>query len=121
MVQGLRFCLPMQDTASTPALGRFHMPWGNEAQEPQLLRPLLWSLCSATREATERGSLCTETREQLPLTATRVSPCAATKTQHGQKAIKFLKIKVKSTNMRKKLKTESIWKYTNPTGFQMNK
>ena len=39
------------DTGSSPGLGRCHMPRGNWAREPQLLSLRVWSLCSATREA----------------------------------------------------------------------
>ena len=40
------------DTGSSPGLGRSHMPRSNWAGEPQLLSLRVWSLCSATREAT---------------------------------------------------------------------
>ena len=40
------------DTGSSPGLGRSHMPQSNWAREPQLLSLRVWSLCSATREAT---------------------------------------------------------------------
>ena len=40
------------DMGSSPGLGRSHMPWSNWAREPQLLSLSVWSLCSATREAT---------------------------------------------------------------------
>ena len=40
------------DTGSSPGLGRSHMPRSNWACEPQLLSLRVWSLCSATREAT---------------------------------------------------------------------
>ena len=40
------------DTGSGPGLGRSHMPRSNWAREPQLLSLRVWSLCSATREAT---------------------------------------------------------------------
>ena len=40
------------DMGSSPGLGRSHMPWSNWAREPQLLNLCIWSLCSATREAT---------------------------------------------------------------------
>ena len=40
------------DTGSSPGLGRSHMPQGDWAHEPQLLSLRIWSLCSATREAT---------------------------------------------------------------------
>ena len=44
------------DTGSSPGLGRSHMPWSNQAREPQLLSLRVWSLCSAAREAaTVRG------------------------------------------------------------------
>ena len=35
-----------------PHLEGFHMPWGNEAREVQLLKPVLQSLSSAKREVT---------------------------------------------------------------------
>ena len=40
------------DTGSHPGLGRSHMPRSNWAREPQLLSLRVWSLCSATGEAT---------------------------------------------------------------------
>ncbi|KAJ8798099.1 hypothetical protein J1605_001590 [Eschrichtius robustus] len=40
------------DTGSSPGLGRSHMPRSNWACEPQLLSLRVWSLCSATKEAT---------------------------------------------------------------------
>ena len=40
------------DTDLSPGLGRSHMPRSNWAREPQLLSLCVWSLCSATREAT---------------------------------------------------------------------
>ena len=40
------------DMGSSPGLGRSHMPRSNWAREPQLLSLRIWSLCSATREAT---------------------------------------------------------------------
>ena len=40
------------DTGASPGLGGSHMPRSNYAHEPQLLSLHVWSLCSATREAT---------------------------------------------------------------------
>ena len=40
------------DTGSSPGLGRSHMPQSSWAREPQILSLHVWSLCSATREAT---------------------------------------------------------------------
>ena len=40
------------DTGSSPGLGGSHMPRSNWAREPQLLSLRVWSLCSATGEAT---------------------------------------------------------------------
>ena len=40
------------DTGSSPGLGRSHMPRSKWARGPQLLSLCVWSLCSATREAT---------------------------------------------------------------------
>ena len=40
------------DTGSSSGVGRSHMPRSNWAREPQLLSLSVWSLCSATGEAT---------------------------------------------------------------------
>ena len=40
------------DTGSSSGLGGSHMPRSDWAHEPQLLSLRVWSLCSATREAT---------------------------------------------------------------------
>ena len=40
------------DMGSSPGLGRSHMSGSNWAREPQLPSLCVWSLCSATREAT---------------------------------------------------------------------
>ena len=40
------------DMGSSPGLGGSHMPRSSWAREPQLLSLRVWSLCSATREAT---------------------------------------------------------------------
>ena len=40
------------DTGSSPGLGRSHVPRSSWTREPQLLSLRVWSLCSATREAT---------------------------------------------------------------------
>ena len=62
-----------------------------------------WSLCSATREASTRGSSCTTTGELPPLSATREKACAATKTQHSWKQINkwnyFKKERINVSNM----------------------
>ena len=47
------------DTGSSPGLGRSHMPLSDWAREPQLLSLHVWSLCSATREATIVRGPCT--------------------------------------------------------------
>ena len=47
------------DTGSSPGLGGSHMPRSNWAREPQLLSLHVWSLCSATREATIVRGPCT--------------------------------------------------------------
>ena len=40
------------DMGLSPGLGGSHMPRSDSAREPQLLSLRIWSLCSATREAT---------------------------------------------------------------------
>ena len=77
-------------TGSSPGLGGSHMPRSGWACEPQLLSLRIWSLCSAAREAlivrgpdSERPAHRDE--EWPPLSATRESPRAETKTQHSQK------------------------------------
>ena len=62
------------DTASSPDRGRSHMPRSNYARAPQLLSPR-----ATTTEARAPQ------QEKPPLTATRESLCAATKTQCSQK------------------------------------
>ena len=47
------------DTGSSPGLGRSHMTRSNWAHEPQLLNLRVWSLCSATKEATIVRGPCT--------------------------------------------------------------
>ena len=47
------------DTGLSPGLGESHMPRSSWAREPQLLRLLVWSLCSATREASIVRGPCT--------------------------------------------------------------
>ena len=47
------------DKGSSPGLGRSHIPRSNWAREPQLLSLRVWSLCSATREATIVRGPCT--------------------------------------------------------------
>ena len=55
------------DTSSSPGLGGSHMPQSDWAREPQPLSLCVWSLCSATREATTvRG----------PRTAMKSGPCS---------------------------------------------
>ena len=43
------------DTGSSPGLGGSHVPRSSWAHEPQLLSLRVWSLCSATGEATTVG------------------------------------------------------------------
>ena len=50
------------DMGSSSGLGRSHMPWSTWAREPQLLSLRIWSLCSATREATAMRSRSEERR-----------------------------------------------------------
>ncbi|KAJ8781583.1 hypothetical protein J1605_010841 [Eschrichtius robustus] len=47
------------DTGSSPGLGRSHMLRSSWAREPQLLSLRVWSLCSATGEATTVRGPCT--------------------------------------------------------------
>ena len=65
------------DMGLIPAPGGSHVPWSNWSRVPQLpLSPRARG--SASREAPAKRS---------PLTTTRESPFAATKTQHNQKQI----------------------------------
>ena len=85
------------DTGTIPDLGRFHMPRGNQARAPQLLRPrsracelqllkpLSRELCSATEETTVMRSPCTATKSNPHSSQLEKSPRAATKTQHSCK------------------------------------
>ena len=74
---------------SSPGLGRSHMPWSNQAREPQLLSLRVWSLCSATG-GRDSERLVHRDEEWPPLAATRESPRTETKTQHSQKKNKLI-------------------------------
>ena len=73
------------DTGSSPGLGGSHMPRSSWAREPQLLSLRVWSLCSATREATIVRGPAHSDEEWPPLAATGESPRTETKTQHSHK------------------------------------
>ena len=80
-IQGLRACLPMQGTwiqsliQEEPTCHGATKPMRHNywARDPQQEKPRQWEVCTQQLESSP----------QLP--ATRDSPCAATKTQHGQK------------------------------------
>ena len=74
------------DTGSSPGLGRSHMPRSNWAREPQLLSLRVWSLCSATREATIVRGLRTAMKSGPHLPQLEKA-LMETKTQHSQKLI----------------------------------
>ena len=88
---------------SIPGLGRSHIPRSDQACAPQLvslgsraLEPQLPRSCAAATEARAPGACALQQEEPLqgdawaprqavaPLTATRESPCAATRTQCSQ-------------------------------------
>ena len=80
------------DTGSSPGLGRSHMPRSNWAREPHLLSLCVWSLCSATREATIVRD---------PRTAMKSGPCSpqlekalAQKRRPNTAKNKYIKIKI---------------------------
>ena len=73
------------DTGSSPGLGRSHMLRSSWAREPQLLSLHVWSLCSATGEATIVRGPRTAMKSSPPLATTRESPHTKTKTQHSHK------------------------------------
>ena len=70
------------DTGSSPGLGRSHMPWSDQAREPQLLNLRVWSLCSATRGRDSERPVHRD-EEWPPLAAAGESPRTETKTQHS--------------------------------------
>lgn len=84
-----------RDICSIPGPGRCHMPQATKGQEPQLPGP-----CATTPEACAREPVChgkrshwNETpkdgnKDELLHTATRESPCRATRTQDSQIEIK---------------------------------
>ena len=73
------------DTGSSPGLGGSRMPRSGWAREPQLLSQCVWSLCSATGEATIVRGLRTAMEEWRPLAAAGGGPRAGAGTQHSQK------------------------------------
>ena len=81
--QWLTLCLPKQETTVwLLGPGGLHMP-GSNYYWASTTEPAHESLCSATREATTMSWHPTES--SAPLTTTRESPWAATKTQCSQK------------------------------------
>ena len=79
------------DMGSIPGLRRFHMPWSNQACEPQQTTPHAPSTVAYTPRAhapqQEKPPQWRPhtTREQPPLDTTGESPRTAMKSQHGQK------------------------------------
>ena len=72
------------DTGSSPGLGRYHMPRSNSAREPQLLSLRVWSLCSATREATTVRGPRTAMKSGPRLPQLEEALAQETKSQHSQ-------------------------------------
>ena len=93
------------DTGLTPGPGRSHMPRSNKtcvpqllslssrARQPQLLKPTRLEPVLRNKRSHCNEKTAHHNEEQPQLTATRESPCAATKTQCVQK-----KKKSKKTN-----------------------
>ena len=73
------------DTGSSPGLGGSRMPRSSWAREPQLLNLRVWSLCSATREATIVRGPRTAMKSGPHLPQLEKSPRTGTKTQHSHK------------------------------------
>ena len=114
MVQWLRIHLPMQGTRvralvrEDPTCCRATKPMTpqllslrSRAREPQLLKPAYLEPVLRNKRSHRHEKPAHRNEEQPPLTITRESLCAATKTQHGQKKFKKKK-KKKKTN--KKIK-----------------
>ena len=72
------------DTGSSPGPGRSHMPRSNWAREPQLSMRI-WSLCSATREATIVRGPRTAMKSGPHLPQLEKALTQETKTQHSHK------------------------------------
>ena len=73
------------DTGSSPGLGRSHMPRSGWARGPQLLSLRVWSLCSATGEATTVRGPRTAMKSGPRLPQLEKSPRTEMKTQHSRK------------------------------------
>ena len=74
------------DMGSVRGPGISHVPRGNWACAPQLLKLMLCSLCSQQEKPLQRSPY-TATREEPSLTATRESPQLAKENQHNYKYI----------------------------------
>ena len=72
-------------TGSSPGLGRSHMPRSDQAREPQLLSPRVWSLCSATREAAIVRGLRTAMKSGPRSPQLEKALAQKRKTQHSHK------------------------------------
>ena len=96
------------DTGSSPGLGGPHMPRSNWAREPQLLSLRVWSLRSATREATiMRGPRTTMKSgphlPQLEKALTKKRRLNATKNKFKKKKV-AKRVDLKSAHHKKKKK-----------------
>ena len=92
------------DTGSSPGLGRSHMLRSNWARKPQLLSLHVWSLCSATREAT---------RVRGPRTVMKSGPRLpqlekALAQKRRSNTAKNKKIKLKKTKNKKQLNSQIL-------------
>ena len=72
-------------TGSIPDLGRFHMPQGNKARVPQLLKPVWPRAHALQQEKSPHEKPMHHNKEQPLLTATRECLSAPTKTKGKQK------------------------------------
>ena len=73
------------DTGSSPGSGRSHMPQSNWARVPQLLKPECLEPVLRNKRSHCSEKPTHQNEEQPPLTATRESLHAATKTQRSPK------------------------------------
>ena len=73
------------NTSLTPGLGRSYIPQDNEGHAPQLRSRWASRACAPQQEKPPQQEAVLATDEQILLSATRESVCAATETQCSQK------------------------------------
>ena len=84
-------CANTGDTSSIPGPGRFHMPWGNKACLPQLLKPVCPRACALQEEKPLEWEAHTPQQESRPRSLQLEKSCTQQQRPSAVKIIFFFK------------------------------